>query len=230
MFASDDLGGSLPSGGAPAPLEANNKAEGRKTKFGLKREIAIPPEIPMLIGVTGKDGYLELATDFQTFFSIDLILQILIAHLFPAAARFKYEAEALKETIPGTTHETKVGAKEELQLAIGFIAASPPIPFLFVELEFSIFAGIGFVHENEPGESSVGVGVVFSIKGTASYPSKVINLASAGITVEGQGVFAFRGGDTFLVLKGTVAVDICVALAFNVEFEAPDATLVDMKL
>jgi hypothetical protein len=230
MFASNDLSGSIPSGGAPTPLEGNNKAEGRKVKFGLKREIEIPPEVPMLIGVTGHNGYIEIGTDFQNFFSIDLVVDLLVAHLFPVAARFNYEAEALKETIPGTSIEHKVGAKEELQLAIGLVAGRkwPVLPSLWLEVK--VFAGIGFVHEHAPDESMVGVGAVFMVKGTLSYPNPVTNLASVGITVEGMGVFAFEHGDVFLLLKGTVAAEISVALIFNIEFEIVDMEILKLEL
>ena len=230
MFASNNLGGAIPSGGGAMPVESNNKAEGQQVKFGVKREFKIPPELPAFIGVTGDDGYVEIATNFQTFFEIDIVVNILVAHIFPGAVRFKYEAEALKETIPGTSIQHKVGAKEELQLAIGVIGGPPPTPFLYFWVEFDVFAGIGFVHESEPGEKSVGIGIVFCVKGIVGWPSTIINVASAGITIEGQGVIAFQHGNPFLVLRGTIAVDLTVALFLNVEIEVVDAKLVELEL
>lgn len=229
MFATDDFSGSIPNGGAPSPLEANNKAEGRKVKFGLKREIEIPSEVPMLIGVTGEHGFIEIGTDFQNFFEIDLVVNCLIAHVAPVACRFKYEAEALKETLPGTSHETKVGVKEELQLAIGVVWGYGT-PVFIGWFEAKAFIGFGFVSEHAPDESLVGVGSVYMVNGTFHYPNVLTNLASVGLTVEGVSVFTFEGSDLFLVMKGTIAVELSVALVFNIEFEIVDMEILKLQL
>jgi hypothetical protein len=228
MFASNDLGGSLPSGGAPTYLLATSGGGG-DINVRLKREFPIPPELPAFIGLTGVDGSIEIATDFRNFFSIEAIVNINVAHLFPGAVRFKYEAKALKETIPGTSVTRRAGAEEELLLAIGF-SASRKFPVLYFQAEIQAFAGIGFVHEHDPSRSSIGIGVVFSAKGTLSYPNLILNVASVGLQIEGQGVFEFRGDETFLVLKGTIAADITVALFVNIEFEIADATLVELPV
>jgi len=184
----------------------------------------------MFIGTT-TGGHIELVTDLGSFVSIEAVVGICIAGVFPGGVFFKFESKALKRTLgPGSDTKIKAGSEQKLILAIGLYKHGkfPLTPTL--EANWAIFAGIAFTHEAKPGEKSVGVGIVFVASGSVQYPPGEFALAEVGVKVEGQGLIEFRGGDQFLILKGSIAIEITIAVVLDIEWEIVEGTVYESKL
>lgn len=231
MFASFDLAGTLPPKGATAPLETTEEPSGPNPKIGLKISKDVPKGQPMYIGTT-TGGKIEIGTDFQNFFSIEAVVGIMIPGSFPGGVYFKYEATALKRALqPGSDKKVKAGSKETLVLAIGVYKEGDflltPYP---LQVNWTIFAGFAFTHLSKPGQVSVGVGITFVANGTVQYPPGEFTLAEVGVKVEGQGLIEFRAGDKFLILKGSLSIEITVAMFLDMEWEIAEGTIGEVQV
>ena len=173
----------------PLPWDSTPAPSG--PHIGLKLTLPIPPGEDVFIGITKKGGYVEIDTDFQTFFSLDIVVTIAVAVLFPGDVKFIYQAEAIKaaKPLPGTSHTETLGAKESLLLAIGVYGdgEDPDLPPL--QFNYKVFAGIGFAHESKPGEKSVGVGGVYDVQASVQYPIGPIALVEVGNQSSGTASF-----------------------------------------
>jgi hypothetical protein len=184
----------------------------------------------MFIG-TLDGGKIEIATDFQNFFGIEVVVSIVIAELFPGAVYFKYEAEARKRTLPGTDVKEKVDSKEKLILALGVYADGDfPIVGTPFQLTWDVFFGIGFTHDAIGGKKAVGLGIVFVVNGSVQYVVATRALAEVGLKVEGQGIIEFRAGDQFIVLRGAISFEITIAFVIDIEWELAEGTVWEHKL
>jgi hypothetical protein len=50
------------------------------------------------------------------------------------------------------------------------------------------------------------------------------------VKVEGQGLIEFRGGDQFLILKGSLAIEITIAFVLNIEWEIVEGTVYETEI
>ena len=224
-------GPGLPSGVATVPLETSKESEGPNPKIGLRLELDIEKGIPTFIGHT-TGGHLEIITDFQRFFSMEVVIGIAIAEIFPEVAFFKMEFEALRrKALPHSDTTVRAGSKAELVLAIGvYISDKHPVPFPFPhQFNWDIFIGIGFALERSPGEKSVGLGIIFQASGSVQYPLGFA-LAEVGVNVEGQGLISFQDGDTFIVCKGSLSIEITVAFLLDIEWEIVEGEIYKQKI
>jgi hypothetical protein len=213
-------GSGLPSGGATVPLSTTEKPEGPNPKIGLRWEFEIPEGVPTFIGHT-TGGHIEIITDFQRHFSLEVVVGIAVAVVFPAGALLKVEFEALRRhVLPGNDNTVEVGPKSELTLAIGvYVENHYPVPFPFpLQFNWEVFLGIGFAIEGQPGTTSIGIGIIFQAAGSVQYPHGFA-LVEVGVKVEGQGLIAFENDDTFIVCKGSLAIEITVAFILDIEWE-----------
>ena len=228
LFSSSSLAGLIPSGGATVPFDASAAKEAT-VKAGIKVGIGIPENLPLIIGTTLGGGFIELTTNLHSFFSLEVVAPILVMEVFHGSVRFKYEAEALKQPLPGSSFNVASGTKKSLILAVGAFAEGD-FPLSVFQLNFKVFFGLGFIHENKPGEKSVSVAAFFSAQGSVEFPIGPITLAEAGLKVEGQGTIRSEGGDQVLELKGKIAFELTVALFLDIEFSTDDTTVANIIL
>jgi hypothetical protein len=232
LFGSLSLGGSIPNDGATAPLDSTPARDSFiKTKAGLKISQPIPPGLPVFVGTT-TDGDIELETDFHTFFSLDIVVTLAVALVFPGAGKFTYEVEGINaaKPLPGTSHTPQIDSKQSLLLAIGVYGDGEDDTLAPIQFDYKVFAGFAFTYESKPGEKSVGIGGVYDVQASLQYPVEVA-LVEAGIKVQGQILLELRtGGHVFGVLKGRVAFELIVALILDIEFDLPDFTIAEIKL
>ncbi len=208
--------GTQPSG-LSVPLSTREKPHGAELKVGLRFQKKIPQGTPLFGGVT-TGGHLEVATDFQHHFSVEVIAGVRIAGIFPGGAFFKVEFEALpRNVLPGTDNTVSAGTKADVVLAVGVYATEEHkmLPF---EFEWELFLGIGFVREGQPGTTSIGLGIIFHAAGSVQYPAAAA-LVEVGVKVEGQGLVAFENEETIIVCKGSLAIEIAVAFILDIEWE-----------
>ena len=231
MFASSNLAGSLSPGGSTVPLDTTAEAHGPNPKIGVRIKWDVPEHQPMFIGTT-TGGHIEGVTDFQSFGSIEAVVGICVAKVFPGGVFFKFESKALKRpAAPGSDNKLKAGSEQKLILSIGvykdghFLLTPYPL-----EAHWAIFVGIAFTHDAKPGEKSVGVGIVFIASGSVQYPPGKFSLAEVGVKVEGQGLIEFRGGNQFLILKGSIALEFTVAYVLDIEWEIVEGTVYESEI
>jgi hypothetical protein len=233
LFDSVSLGGNLPAGGATAPLDSTPEAEPAvDVKAGFKLELEIPPGEDLFIGVTADKGYIELETDFRSFFSVDIVVPILVGLILPGAVKFTFDAETIKaaKTLPGASGPRVLGSKESLLLAVGLYAAGedPSLPPL--QLNYKVFVGAGFTYNSKPGQTAVGLAFVYDAQGSVQYPIGKLALVEAAIKLQGQvGIEIRTGGHVFGVLRGKLAFELTIALFIDIEFDLPDFTLAEIK-
>jgi hypothetical protein len=212
------------------PIEATEAEHGPNPKIGIRIAKEVPKRVPMYIGVT-TGGHIEMVTDFRNFVSIEALVGILVKPGFPGGVFFKFESKALKRpAAPGSDIKLKAGSEQELVLAIGFYKEGDFHLTPCLEAHWSIFAGIAFTHEAKPGEHSCGVGIIFIASGAVHYPSGEFALAEVGVKVEGQGLIEFRGGDQFLILKGSIALEITLAVLLEIEWEIVEGTICESEI
>ena len=155
-------------------------------------------------------------------------------------SRKRFPAESFSNTkrrrssersAPGSDTKIKAGSEEELILAIGVYKDGhfelTPYP---LEAHWAIFAGIAFTHEAKPGEKSVGLGIIFVASGSVQYPPGEFAIAEVGVKVEGQGLIEFRGGDQFLILKGSLAIEFTIAFVLDIEWEIVEGTVYESEI
>jgi hypothetical protein len=231
MFATADLAGTLPPTGATATVDTASKPEGPNPKIGLKYSKDVPANVPMYIGET-TGGKIEIATNFQSFFSIEAVVGIRVEHAFPGGVYFKYEAQTLKQKpLPGSDEKIESGHKDQIIFALGvYKDGNFPLDPYPLEVNWYVFAGIGFTFEAKLGEKSVGVGIAFVASGSVQYPQGKFALAEVGVKVEGQGLLEFRGGDKFLVLKASLSIELTVAFLFDIEWEVVEGTVGEIEI
>jgi hypothetical protein len=219
--------GTFPTGGgivipdtAMPPLTI---AEGPNPKIGFRIEKEIPDKVPVFIGVT-LGGSVEIIFLFEEFFSLEVVVGILVAGIFPAGGLLKFESETLRHP------RSNVSARDKLEfvLAIGIqvegeFQALVPFPHRY---NWKIFLGIGFAVETGQG---VGVGIIFQASGTVQYPGEV-SLVEVGVNVEGQGLLSFDNGDTFIVCKGSLSIEITVAFLLDIEWEITEGEIYKQKI
>jgi hypothetical protein len=233
LFASTSLLGGLGGGGGSGtvPMDAT-EGEGPNPKIGLKVDIKldIPKGMPTGVGVT-TGGYVEIGTDFQNYFKLDIVFATTVVLIFPVAGKCQYEVELLKKPArPGSSTEIKAGEKHELVLAIG-LYADGKTHFGPFEAEWKLFVGVGFVLERKPSTGlSVGIGFVFYAELTIQYPNGILSLVEAGVSVEGQAILLFEADEAFLVCRGKLAFELTIAFVLEIEYELPEAKIAKLKL
>lgn len=206
------LGTPSDGSGLTVPLSTSEKPEGPNPKIGLRVAFEIEKNIPTFIGRT-TGGHLEIITDFQRFFALEIIVEIRVAEFFPGGALLKLEFEALRrKALPKSETSVKApGPKSGVTLAIG-IAHSANYKALPFQFNWEIFIGSGFVAESQPGSASLALGIIFQASGSIQYPANpepeagIIDFAlvEIGVNVEGQGlVTELEDGSTAIVCKGT---------------------------
>jgi hypothetical protein len=208
-------GGIVIPGTAMPPLTT---AEGPNPKIGVRIEKEIPDKVPVFIGVT-QGGNVEIIFAFERFFSLEVVVGILIAGIFPAGALLKFESETLRRSDTNVT----AGHKLEFVLAIGIqvegeFQALVPFPHRY---NWKVFIGIGFATESGDG---VGLGIIFQASGSVQYPGEVA-LVEVGVNVEGQGLVSFEDVDTFIVCKGSLSIEITVAFLLDIEWEITEGEI-----
>jgi hypothetical protein len=247
IFGTTDLGGRIPTNvpgstaGITTPLDAAHEpAAGEEAvKAGIKIGIGIPEHIPLIIGETLAEGFIEIATNLKSFFSLEMVVPILVAFEFKGSVKFKYEWVALtRPQLPETSQSPEsdfrlpAGSKETVQLAVGALASAgfkfeiPGVgPF---QANFKVFFGLGFIHETG---KPLKVAALFTAEGgVQTLADPLPPFAQAGLKVEGQGTVETEGGDQLLVLQGKIAFELVVAFIVDIEFSSKETRIAKIKL
>jgi hypothetical protein len=221
MFTSSDLFGDIPPGGITVPLETTEGAHGPKIGLKIKSELPhmLHLKIKGIFKITG--GEIDIGTDFNNFYSIEARLDMVFFEVMPASFFFKYEAHGLRGL------RRTPGSDKKLILAIGAYGEGDFLLTLSLEAHWTIFVGIAFTDIAKPGEkNSLGFGIIFIVSGSVQYPPGQFALAEVGVKVEGQGLIEDRGGGSqFLILKGSIAIEITIAYLLEIEWEIAEGTV-----
>ena len=192
-----------------------------------------------LIFATITGGHIEIKLnlwDYKShYFSMEVVIAAVFFKVFPLSFFFKMELETLRRpTYMGSQSMVSAGNKREVILAVGMYAKSEfaiatPFPLKF---KWEVFIGIGLLEEkSESGKQEFHGVIVFKAAGSVSYPGEAA-LVEAGLEVEGQCLIVKGppGGTDVLVCRGKLAIELCVAVLLEIEWEIAEGKVLELPL